>query len=83
MRGARWEAIFGKEHQALSMEGPKNARCRGRGLLVNVRVRTLQRALDVGRVAPSAVVNGGDATSTVEDVSPLSHMVPVTVAQRS
>ena len=49
VRGARREAIIGEEHQALSMEGPKDARCRGRGSLVNVRVRTLQRALDVGR----------------------------------
>ena len=49
VRGAGREAIFGKEHQALSMEVPKDARCRGSSL-VNVRVRTLQRALDVGRV---------------------------------
>ena len=77
--GAGREATFGKEYQALSMD----ARCRGRDSLVNVWVCTLQRALDVGRVAPCAVVDSGDATGAIEDVSPLSHAVPVTVAQRS
>ena len=73
-----WQGTPGVEYG-----GAQDVRCRGRGSLVNVRVRTLLRALDVGRAAPSAVVDSRDATGAVEDVSPLKHVVPVTVAQRS
>lgn len=46
--------------------------------LVNVRVRTVQRALDVLDVAAAAVVDSSDTTGTIENVPPLGNAVPMT-----
>ena len=46
--------------------------------LVNVGIRAIQRAMDIGDEVSPAVIDGSDPARPVEDVSPLGHTVSVT-----